>query len=348
MRISAWGQRAWAWGIALLLTFGMTAYAQTQDGGQGGDATPTPTPTPKPDPDKPQLKLGKQHIEVLDAGAEEKRELRYALEVGSVMRLRHTHEATFSQLIQGVDNKNTISATVEVDVRVVEARESGYAIEVTVMKVKVGDSDMAWMAHGHLRNIVGETLTFSVNDRGVIDPASFAGPIANRPDAVTYLPQPQRLFVPLPAEPIGVGARWTVGQSSGGLGFEEAHTYTIELKAMSEQGFVVGATLDQAADPQPIDSPTAQGISLGRYKGTGVVAIERSLNDQGPASDKAELEVRLELLVQGGRMVINQTRTFETKTEHVVQGESPTDGEQGGGDGEADGDAGTTPDEASP
>jgi hypothetical protein len=79
--------------------------------------------------------------------------------------------------------------------------------------------------------LAGVQTTFEVDDRGFTTPIGLEGLGASgsRPDVTAITRRVPSFVQPLPAEPIGVGAVWTVQRITHLSGFPVEHTTTVEL-----------------------------------------------------------------------------------------------------------------------
>jgi hypothetical protein len=116
-----------------------------------------------------------------------------------------------------------------------------------------------------------------------------------RPFVEPFLDTVRTLIVPLPREPVGVGARWEVSQVMGMMGLRISHTATYELLGMEDGALRIRVAAAETATAQTLpaqgmgDSAVLELRSLyGHGEGAATVDLARLL----PRS--MELEIRMD------------------------------------------------------
>ena len=96
------------------------------------------------------------------------------------------------------------------------------------------------------------------------------------------------LVMPLPAEAVGVGARWEGRQTVNASGIAMQQKSTWEVQSIEGSDVKVKVTIEQAAGAQPINSagmPAGAEMSLDKMNGTGSGTAVFHLNGLVPTSD---------------------------------------------------------------
>ncbi len=267
---------------------------QATPGGDGRRATTTTLAGPDRTAD-----LGAEPtIEVLDAGAEPRQELRYAFEAGD--RVVIEQATTLDQELSGtrtgpVTTATTMSATVT-------AVDGGIAtIEMTYEDVQVtaGPEVDPAVVDGTEQGAValeGATATIRVDDRGGMDAFDLRMP----PDAPAGIDSVidslaatiRQQAVAFPEEPIGVGGSWLVRYEVDVLG----------VQTTIDQTFTVAARRDDAVDLGVVTTGTFNRVGEGSSEGSGTMRVpfDSLLPD-------AALVARNVLAVQGTELVQDLT-----------------------------------------
>ena len=247
--------------------------------------------------DAPKVKLPKQDSFVLDApGAEPRAPLRYAL-AGPA---EHRIETTLKSRHQVGD---TWTEWTEIAVRDgfgVTPGSGGIALRPLPGEAVRGDAEAnlkTW------RELVDRRLSVAVDARGQLGALAFfddpnADHSANQVDEVT-----QRLLatlVPLPADEVGVGAKWTVVWVLRQRPAVVKQTATYTLTARTDRAWTVSIELQRIGQEQVVqDAGLPAGtavdvIALVRhYKGSVEIDPTRVLPVAGSLSVESRLHVRI-------------------------------------------------------
>ncbi len=224
-------------------------------------------------------------IEVLDAGAEPRVPLRYALTAGA----SYTATQTVDQRIEQIDDEGFGNTTevpsIDLGMRldVIEVLLDGTArVALAFTSVdatgtgSAASADQALfieIALGDITDLTGETV---LTDRGAVLESSYDVPedlpVLVRSVLEQVESQMAALTPPLPEEPLGVGARWraTTQVTLSGITVEQDARFTLE--SITDTGVEVSVSLRQRADRQEIDVPNAPRRTSARllsYRGTG-------------------------------------------------------------------------------
>ena len=196
-------------------------------------------------------------VKLLDAGKAPHKALRTTFEAGAKQSLRVESNWTVSSLYGPLISTSTVmpSLVYELETEAKETSDEGAQFDFRVTKVtaksrkevKPAQVKAAKKAAGSLKGVTG---SFSINARGIveqftIDAPSDASLLAS--DMIDQIKQAIRLSsLPLPAEPVGKGAKWTATQVIEQRTAKIRHTSTFEL--VSVEGERVRATSTHAAE----------------------------------------------------------------------------------------------------
>jgi hypothetical protein len=196
-------------------------------------------------------------VELLEAGKAPRKALRATFETGAKQSLRvesnWTLETVYGPLLQ---TKSVMPSLIYVlDTEVKEAQEERTQFALRVAKVTAKPSKEVQPAQAEAgkkaaASLEGATGSFSIDSRGMveeltIDAPSDASLLAG--DMIDQIKQAIRLSsLPLPEEPVGEGAKWTVTQVVEQRTAKIAQSSTFEL--VNVEGEVVRATSTHAAE----------------------------------------------------------------------------------------------------
>ncbi len=273
--------------------------------------TETP-PEPKPDTvpakaatQKPELPLpvGPAVVELLDAGTPPLQPLRWQLSQGSKSQLRTKSELALEAKMGSQNTPRTVTPSVEhqLSIETLKVEANGGAkmrFEVSEAKVLKGSGAPAQMVAELQRSVAstkGLRGTYELSASGVVRGVDIdkSRVVAKNLQAIDNIEQlVYATSVPVPSEPIGLGAKWKVSRvlEEGGLRVQQVSSY--ELTKIAGTSFVVGVEVQKTAQPQTVTPPGATSdesyhVSLFDSKGTG--RIEGDFTEPVPATSKIDL-----------------------------------------------------------
>ncbi len=118
-----------------------------------------------------------------------------------------------------------------------------------------GHAPMVSAMDGEMKKLIGLSGYAVVNNRGIIKDASVTFPSAAGQLVEPLVNEISRLAMPLPEEPVGVGAKWEVRMpvKMGPLNSSQVVTYTVnEIKGDTGK---IAVALELTAPAQKIESP---------------------------------------------------------------------------------------------
>ena len=252
------------------------------------DAAPPPAPFRSaligdPAPPQPPFLLA-----VASPGAEPRRDLRYRVPAGAHERMRFALTNVVDVFIAGRRVQRMAPPTIEMSVEVeVTPRTGGY--RCTAWITDTASADWERMAPGQgselrksLEKLRGHHISFEVDERG--HPLSNDTTLpetleSHRGEALGLLEGAHGAVVPFPAQPIGIGAVWTVTDSEtarSNLAGAVVATYT--LVAMHGDRLELSMALSLPQDPAPL---SLTGKEVSGYSGSATTGASRVLVDLG-------------------------------------------------------------------
>lgn len=194
------------------------------------------------------------------------------------------------------------------------------------LEVAGADASMATMINSALASTVGMKGKSIITDRGITKSADFST------DSTDPMVKQQieslkdtfgQLSAPVPAEPVGVGARWDVTQtvSSNGLQIEVKTTYT--LKEFSGSNIVLDTVTEQTAKEQEIKNPQlppGMTVRLTSMTGTGTGGYTAALDNPLPSTGKGSSEVKMAMKMISGET--SQEMKQEMKLDLTIKSEA--------------------------
>jgi hypothetical protein len=127
------------------------------------------------------------------------------------------------------------------------------------------------------------------------------------------------LLLPLPEEPVGVGAKWEVKQPLKTQGLTLQQTTTCQLATMEGERLSLATRLDQNAANQKIQSPAMPNLKLDvtRLTGSGTGDLTLDLTQLFPV--KARMNSQSEVVMSVNTGGQKQTMTMRTEAEFSAE-----------------------------
>ena len=225
--------------------------------GSGPSAAAGPaSATASPAPSEP---VGGTTIRLVEPGAEPRDVLRFAVTAGTQT---HTTMTVRTDIKLSVDGRSagsmpTVGVATDLAMTVVAVAPNGDIdgrYTMTDFRVDGPGGRGRAAAQQGVQQLDGLTGTFTVNARGEtihtavtappgLDP-TLAGTVENMSSQLA------QLAVPFPAEPVGVGARWTASVATKLNGIATTVDFTYTLRQRTGSDYVIDATYRQGGPPQ--------------------------------------------------------------------------------------------------
>mgnify|MGYP001825993781 FL=1 len=247
--------------------------------------------------------------ELIDPGAEPRQELRYRFEEGQSGTMGMEVGIAMSNLMDGapvMDMEMLMSA--EVDTLVSEVYDDGSArVEMVYTSYELALSEALAQAELDLVSdmFVGLEMWQVVDPMGTVLEVGL-GDTDLPPELQQEMLDTTTATQPLPAEPVGLGARWVAQGSMDAEGIPMQLAVTSEVIELDDDSVVLGLTI--AADAEFASSmfdelPDAD-VSVGRFFMDGGGEVSVDFDSIVPESD-AEIELVLEMTVGGEGMAVD-------------------------------------------
>ncbi len=222
-----------------------------------------------------------RQAKLLEAGAEPRKELRLHPQPGakqtSIMSINLTVEMTMGEMPSQTMKVPPITITSETTVQGV-SDQGDIAFDLVITKAELGAESGALPQlvepiKAALASVQGLAGTGTASSRGLGKGMEFKLPANATPQTRQLIEQIKEasdtLVVPLPAEPVGPGAKWEARIPLKSQGATIDQTATYQLASVEDERLVVKSTITQRAGKQTIESAALPGIKLNLTKMTG-------------------------------------------------------------------------------
>jgi len=250
-------------------------------------------------------------VTLVDAGEGPRQELRYRFEEGYSEQLAldlttRTGMSMAGQQMPAV----AIPVRMLMTIRTTEVADDGTArFEFDTTSVELG-GDLANAGLGNLAGNAGLSGWIRVDSRGNTIEGGVTPPTGADPGVsqITdgFEQSLQQMSAPLPAEPVGIGARWQVVTSVDGGGFTISQTADYTLASRNGDDCEMAVALTQTAPAQPFNvpgMPPGTEARLESLEGTGDGTMRINLARLVPTSEASmSLTGALGIAIQGMSM----------------------------------------------
>lgn len=245
-----------------------------------------------------QTQVGGPEVDLLEPGQLPHRRLRIASSAGDETLLTMRMQLGVEVTIEGVSQASS-NVVQESDIRltVTDTAEDGTILtEQELTDVRV-DAEPALKAEvqAKLAPLIGMPFGVSYDDRARIIETQLEMPEGLESSDVQLFEQlfqqVSSFSLPLPAEPVGIGAQWRTTSTVELNGIETVQTYTLELVELTDNGFVADVQLEQipvAGSGPPEIEGVASRVVEGEIRGEGT--LEFALDTLLPT--RSSLETR--------------------------------------------------------
>jgi len=225
-------------------------------------------PTSPASEDKPAAPAApaKPVIKLLEPGAEPRKALRYKLTKGTEQLIDNTTDMAQTMAI-GEMKQPTMelpTMTINMKVKVVDVKDGQATITADIAGNDIvgkegGNPMMVTMMKGAFDGMTGTSLTVTMSDRGEIVPGEIKVPDDAEPMIRQQLESIQQslgqLALPLPEEPIGSGAKWTVTANMNTGGIDQVVVYTVTVDKIDGDNVTLKTAISSEAGKQEAKLP---------------------------------------------------------------------------------------------
>lgn len=219
---------------------------------------------------------------------------------------------------QGPAQEITIKLTLDLAVK--QAKPSGATIEAKVAKVELPGAPP--QAGQMLASMTGLSGSFDVTPQGDVGEVSFGGTPQMQNQLAESVVQAmsqavQLLLAPFPSTPVGVGAKWEMGEGGDPAGEGEQGTKRFTLKQVSGEGAVVDADIAIKVPRRAAKGPGGVPVYV-EVDGNGHYAYEVRFDRPSTKVD-GELTVKEKLEVSDPRGGGKQSVTRLQKGKYLIE-----------------------------
>jgi hypothetical protein len=258
-------------------------------------------------------------ITVLEEGSNPRAELRYQLVEGTTQDVIFSLNSSIGQRVNGQlfrGDTPQIELDITATVGPVEA-DGSTTLAYSYVDARIPHESVPETTRDQILDalapIVGLSGTITLTPRGEATASTIDVP-DDLDEAATQLveglvAQSRSLAVPLPEEPVGVGARWEAKTEAVAGGIEITQTATYELLELRDDEAVLDVEVEQRAPRQRFTPPgTDTELLLRSSRGSG--SGEYTLVFANPFPPEGELHLQIRQKLRGGGDRISQTLTI--------------------------------------
>lgn len=272
---------------------------------------------------------GKPVVKLLEAGAEPRSDISYAFVKGSSQKMLMAMDMSMGMKMQGQTLPATAlpRMTMGMDAATVDKNGAGeFKVDSHLTTVSVDPNggqqeQMARALRPHLEAMKGLSMAYWVSPKGHVHDVKIGSPPGMPAAAQQLLNGMSQSFesmvTPLPAEPVGVGARWQVlsRTATGGADLLQSAIYTLKARAGSratlEVKLVQLAANDTIVGPQ---MPAGMSAKIKSFTSGGSGTTQMDLKSVAPEGGTMRLRSVMDIAVQGAGPSGGDESTVETNT----------------------------------
>lgn len=248
-------------------------------------------------------------LTLLDQGAEPRTELRLRIPDGQTETMVMEQRQTLVQEILGEtlqDVEITVITKQEILTTVIDG---GFRVSSKIISAEAGpdvDPAMAAEVTKGMEASIGVTTEAEMDDLGNISTTAVGGTDGYNDEGEAVLQSLAQLSVPLPSEPVGIGASWEVAQSLNLAGIEPRQTTTYTLTAIEGTVITLEAMISQVVEPGSVIAQGGAEVEVASWTNDGTGTMELDLTAIVPTSTGTTNGFQ-ELIIPGIDGVLEQT-----------------------------------------
>jgi hypothetical protein len=270
-------------------------------------------------------------VKLLESGAEPRKQLRLHPKEGDKQTLELTAKTT-TEVKNGDTQipspklppmKLVMAMTVK---QVAPSGDISYDRNLTEAGI-VEDPDVlpqvAEAMQSSLAGLKGLTAMGVISSRGIVKSADVKIPASVSPQMRQAVEQAKQsigaLMVPLPEEPVGVGAKWEYRRPFAAQGLTVDQTGTYEVVSIEEDRVTLKAALTQTAANQKIQNPMLPGAAMEVQKmtgeGTGNFTVDLGQTLPVDATTDVHADLSMQVAIGGQKQAMNMTTDVNMRLE---------------------------------
>lgn len=272
---------------------------------------------------------GKPIVKLLEPGAEPRSDLSYVLVKGSSQKMVMTMDMSMAMKVQGQNLPATAlpRMSMGMDASTIDKSPAGeFKIDSHLSSVSVDaaggqQEQMAKALRPQLEAMKGLSMSYWVNPKGHVHDVKLGMPSSMPPAAQQLLTGMSQSFesmvIPLPSEPVGVGAQWQVisRTATGGADLLQSAVYTLKsrsgARATLEVKLIQLAASDTIRGPQ---MPAGMSAKVKGFHSGGGGTTQIDLKSVAPEGGQMTLKTGMDLAVAGANPGSVDESTVETTT----------------------------------
>jgi hypothetical protein len=268
-------------------------------------------------------------VKVLESGAEPRNDLSYTLTKGTLPKLAMVTDmaVTITSKGQSLPQMPMPRMTLTFDINAADKNAAGeFKIESRLSATSVDPNggqqeQMARALRPQIEAMKGLGMTYWVSPKGHIHDVKLDIPQSVPPAAQQIMGGMSQSFesmmTPLPADPVGVGARWQVinRMTSGGADLLQSAIYT--LKARSGPSATVGIALTRLAASDTIHTaqmPAGMNAKVKSFSSSSSGTMKLDMKSVAPEGGSMAEKTVMTIAVQGAGANPGDESTVETTT----------------------------------
>lgn len=252
-------------------------------------------------------------VELLSTGAEPKQQLRFTPPANAKQTVQMTMNMDMAMSVAGQPQQALdsppIQVTMEAQVTNVDANGDVYAnfsyTKADVIASANTPPQLVDALRSQIQNIIGLSGSLVIDNQGNTKQVDLNLPEELNPNTKQMVGQIsaslKQLSSPVPAQPVGVGAKWQVPRSVTANGMTLDQTATYELVDLKDNVATMQVGIKQQAQPQKVNPPglpPGASIDLKSLNSQGNGKVTRALNQMIPSSSTMSVRSDMEMTVK--------------------------------------------------
>lgn len=277
----------------------------------------------------PPAPIAEAKIVVENTGGEKKVALRYQYTAGVVttamMEMKMGMQISMGTMQQPAISLPLMKMAMKLTNR--EVKDSGNLVYDFILESMdvVPEADtpapMVDQMKASLKDITGMNGNAEVTPRGITKAADMKMPANSNPQLASMMDnfkqQMSQMSVPLPEEPVGEGAAWTVTTQLTTNGMLVTNQYKYTLTKLDGSNIEMTVALVQSAEPQELKNPALPAgtvLKLQEFKSSGSGTVKMDLSKMVPTSEiSSETSMKLEVESGGQKQNLDQKMNLKLK-----------------------------------
>jgi hypothetical protein len=259
---------------------------------------------------------------LLDAGEEPRRLVRFTSAAGTEVQGIYISDQTTTTSLMGQTTRNdSPRSQVTFDLRVTGVADNGDVHYEAIMSFDIvpgtGDHQQAEGMKEIYSALTGTRVVASVSDRGFNRETRMDLPERTPPLVRTLMESMsssmRHMSAPVPAYPVGRGARWEFRQDVEMMGLRFSQTTRYHVTELTSKGFTASVTVEQTAPPQTFTSPALPQLQMKllsmRGTGQGVTHVLEGVPfpTQSTVDSHVEMEMEFPFGPEGTSLAQSET-----------------------------------------